>query len=93
MWLYAGVKDLLMKCQYKGCTREGLLCIPLGDTTPCEFYCVEHAFHEGYCYACGGFFAGIESFEFSRSGLCDECQDELDEDVWDENFDDETDEI
>lgn len=76
-----------MRCQKDECTREGLICVPPGGEPLVEFYCVEHAHGAGYCWACGGFFAGIGSFEVSRDGLCDECYDETRDD-FDEDFDD-----
>ena len=42
------------------------------------WYCHDHAADNGFCYCCGLFCAGIESFSFGRlPGLCDNCRDEI----------------
>lgn len=52
-----------------------------------DHYCAEHCQKNGYCYSCGEFWAGSESFDFSRSGLCSNCRSEYEED-YDEDEDD-----
>ena len=67
-------------CQHEGCNRQ--------DTTRChlhlytggtiiEYYCAEHCQQHGYCWLCGEFYGGIGSFEYSKSGLCPDCRDQL----------------
>jgi len=53
-------------------------------------YCAEHAYEEGFCWACGNFYGGAsERFDFQIGGqwLCDGCwsnfESESDED-WDD---------
>ncbi len=41
-----------------------------------EYVCSTHHHATGYCYGCGQFFGGIESFEFGN-GLCDDCNQDL----------------
>jgi len=46
------------------------------------YYCQEHCHVEGFCYGCGRFFAGIESFDFAEEqggikGLCGDCEDQF----------------
>lgn len=48
-----------------------------------DYYCAEHCQKNGYCYGCGHFWAGSESFDFGN-GLCSNCHGDLEE--WD--FDD-----
>lgn len=57
-------------CEESGCNNEAD-CYQLEDEL--FYYCHEHAQRAGFCWGCGGFWAGIESFDFSRSGLCSEC--------------------
>jgi hypothetical protein len=53
---------------------------------PPSYYCGGHAREEGFCVGCGQFCAGIESFDSSRSGLCEQCEGDLgDEDLDDED--------
>lgn len=84
------------------CMQEGCTCL---DVTECylpesdfgkpdEFFCAAHARENGYCVSCGVFSAGIESFEVSRTGLCEHCEDELrcelgeyDDDEYDDSMD------
>ena len=41
-------------------------------------YCYGHAIKSGFCCGCGGFFAGCESFDFSKhQGYCDDCYDDF----------------
>lgn len=62
-----------MLCQHEGCTRLGED-LDIDDNGPHFFYCLEHMRDAGWCPGCYRFSAGIESFEFSRSGYCDECE-------------------
>jgi len=41
-------------------------------------YCADHCQKNGFCYGCGEFWAGSESFDFSRNGLCSNCKDDPD---------------
>lgn len=43
--------------------------------SPDDWYCHKHAHSAGYCWSCGQFWGGIESFEFRANGLCDHCDD------------------
>jgi hypothetical protein len=77
-----------MTCEHDGCDREGNPCFLLDDPPdkPSYHFCGDHAHEEGFCRGCGGFFGGIESFEFGY-GLCDycevECEDEIEDlDPW-----------
>lgn len=73
-------------CQHEGCRSAGRLCVMQGwpritgpdDPDIEEWFCREHAAAHGYCPCCGSFNAGIDSFE--RSGICDHCADQLEDD-------------
>ena len=71
-------------CQHEGCTNPGQPCelpwvIGPPDKEPeYEYFCSMHAQEHGYCWMCGYFWRGAESFEFSKSGLCENCKSELD---------------
>jgi hypothetical protein len=68
-------------CMHPGCTeREHLVQLvnlfDEGEDAP-DFYCVHHV-PESYCWGCGYFCAGMESFDFAVErggikGLCEEC--------------------
>jgi hypothetical protein len=82
-------------CQHANCTSPGLPCFLPDDPddAPSFHFCAEHAPDEGFCWACGGFFAGIESFDSSRTGLCENCEadagdddDWTDEDCYDDDY-------
>lgn len=47
-----------------------------GWTDVHEYYCAEHAKENGYCFGCGNFWAGNESFDFSSSIYCENCREE-----------------
>jgi hypothetical protein len=67
------------RCWQPGCENKGIKCVIIGWNEEDEKsrYCHEHAAVNGFCYSCGIFCAGIESFDFGRyRGLCDNCADE-----------------
>jgi hypothetical protein len=105
------------QCEHPGCKAEGIPCFlpdygreedPFGDAvvTPDYYYCAEHAKVEGFCWGCGGFFGGLESFDFGYAyghikGLCENCDHqvktdcgEYDDEDWDDpdDYDDYPDE-
>jgi len=54
-------------------------------------YCAEHAYKEGFCWACGNFYAGAsERFDFQINGqrLCDGCWSNFyePENEWEEDY-------
>lgn len=65
----------LQRCQHEGCTHAGLPCFYPENYSqkPDEFFCGEHCHLAGYCRGCGKFWGGICSFDFSPSGLCENC--------------------
>jgi hypothetical protein len=83
-----------MTCQHEGCHEtENLVPCYLPDTDtagePDDYFCAEHCHDAGYCFMCGGFFAGICDFDFSKDGMCETCRSESDSDDdsdWDEAF-------
>lgn len=78
------------RCCNQGCENKGIKCLitgPLIDGEDERFrYCSEHAAENGFCYSCGIFCAGIESFDFGQyPGLCDNCIYEVrHNDSWDD---------
>lgn len=88
------IRGELHLCQEPGCMRPAIACEvpwvigdPLGKEPDYEWYCPVHAHKNGYCYMCGHFWAGVEMFDFNRSGLCENCQSEVEED-YDEEMQD-----
>jgi len=61
----------------EGCTEPALGCCYPDDDQPSEFYCCTHAAENGFCWLCGTFCGGLESFEFFHPGLCDQCYDQI----------------
>jgi len=67
-------------CQHKDCQEVGYTYTHPGTNPPeTVFYCANHAQAGGFCYSCGGFFGGMESFDFG-DGLCDDCEVEMEDD-------------
>jgi len=75
-------------CDHDGCEQDGDPCFLPDDPEgkPSHHYCDAHAHENGFCSLCGGFFGGIESFEFGN-GLCEICDDAVRSDAGE--FDDE----
>ena len=69
-------------CEHEGCLdRDVVECNLNDDDNTVEYFCAAHCFEAGYCYLCGNFCAGIESFDFdSPRGLCDNCRDQVNDD-------------
>ena len=68
-------------CAHRGCKRIGSACwLPDDDDRPGEYLCWKHIDGSGYCVGCGQFWAGVESFDLSRSQLCDNCEFQHDDD-------------
>ncbi len=68
------------RCWQFGCQNKGTKCLIPGalidDEDQKSRYCPDHAAENGFCYGCGIFYAGIESFDFGQyPGLCDNCAD------------------
>jgi hypothetical protein len=79
-------------CQKDDCKEPAIPCwMPDSDygvDDPDDLLCAEHCQEEGYCWGCGYFWAGIESFDFRANGLCDNCKDEYaDPDDYDDEID------
>lgn len=89
-----GLEKMNHPCEHEGCTEANatLPCYYPDYEGPYDYdhaslwLCAAHAQEEGFCWGCGQFWAGIESFDFDPAGLCDNCRDEHDSD--EERFDD-----
>jgi len=75
------VDRLAKLCEEQGCQKEAVECHlgygPSAQEDVFYWYCVDHARKHGFCYCCGEFWGGVNSFEFSRTGLCENCESEL----------------
>ena len=75
------------QCEHPGCKQDGIPCFlpDYGESetlTADSHYCPEHAKQYGFCYGCGQFWGGVETFEFAHvynipDGLCENCGDEV----------------
>lgn len=85
-------------CEHEGCqSTDTQLYTYLGfdedGKDVSEWLCIEHAIEAGFCYICGHFSAGMESYDFSQlEGVCGECVDMLrsetgEDDDYDDGFD------
>jgi len=88
------------RCWQPGCTETDTIKCRVyerdeadGKWKPDIFrYCHDHAKENGFCYCCGELCAGIESYEFTHPGLCDNCFDQIEADMgWDEPLEEEMD--
>lgn len=68
-------------CEEVGCDTAGTSCFyPDNETSePNHWYCAAHAFKHGFCWGCGLFWGGCESFDFAPlheglEGLCENCR-------------------
>lgn len=88
------------QCEHEGCEIAiGLTACFFPDNEsgePDEYFCTNHAPEHGFCYLCGTFNGGIESFDFAAAlggidGVCEQCFDQLDGDLINDNHDDDYD--
>lgn len=69
------------RCVCQRCGERAIECrLQSWNKRPDEMLCPQHARKAGYCPGCGQFWAGVDSFDFSRSGLCEHCQVEVESD-------------
>ena len=82
------LESLLPRCWDKDCKKRGEPCIlrDYNDNGDDEvyWYCAEHSHRHGFCFGCGEFWGGSESFDFGP-GYCSNCAPEFEED-YDENW-------
>lgn len=83
-------------CEHDGCTSKATReyeypvfeSVEGKTVVATAWICNEHVADEGFCINCGGFWAGVESYDFSRiKGVCENCIHEFDDDSENE-FDD-----
>lgn len=83
-------------CETEGCQEEGNPCWLPGNYDadhPDFWHCGKHMHQEGFCWGCGTFWGGVESFDFgagARTGLCENC---LSSGEFDEDEDEEMDAV
>lgn len=79
-----------VRCEERGCPQYGNPCwLPDDTDQPSFHFCYDHMHDAGFCPGCGGFWAGVESFDFSRTGYCENCAsqgDYPDDDDWNDDF-------
>ena len=71
------------RCGVRGCRRFGNECRLPDDSR--EWFCYLHMRDMGFCPGCRNFWAGVESFDFSRTGYCENCASGED---WDDDYSD-----
>lgn len=75
-------------CEHEGCSEIGKpRYIHSVDIEPNSWLCHEHAKEGGFCWSCSLFAAGTEEFDFSRSGTCGNCQEEIEVDLVEDDDD------
>lgn len=90
-------------CEEEGCEWEGTPCFypdnPIygwepkseGEEPvfePDHYLCAKHAYRAGFCFGCGAFWGGVESFDFDNpSHLCENCRTEVDDEQEDYDMD------
>ena len=76
-------------CEHEGCLDRDVIECNLNDNENTQyFFCVAHCYEEGFCWGCGGFWCGFESFDFNNpSHLCQNCREENEDDRYDPEID------
>ena len=82
-WLFCSFLEYLCpKCEEKDCNNRGEPCRLYDDEHDKDlifWYCSEHAQRNGFCFGCGEFCGGSESFDFGP-GWCSNCASEFEDD-------------
>lgn len=71
-------------CVHEGCTNKTWPAFYPDDEEEPIFVCDEHAYEEGFCFGCGGFWSGAsEFFDFNLGGthLCLDCHEEYRDEI------------
>ena len=76
------------RCEHKGCNSINVVECLLefyNDEKDIQeeykyYYCPKHCQKNGFCWCCGLFWGGVESFEFEPTGCCPNCVDQFKED-------------
>jgi hypothetical protein len=79
---------LTPKCWQKDCENKGEPCILRGDSNESDsiyWFCSEHSQRHGFCFGCGEFWGGTESFDFGP-GYCSNCASEFEEEVYEDDW-------
>lgn len=94
----ADLQAALTACKEPDCQEAGAGCFyPDNETNVANaFYCFKHAAKHGFCWGCGLFWGGCESFDFAEyrgrpSSLCENCgqvddEHELDEESFEDDL-------
>lgn len=74
-------------CEVKDCDQPGVeLWLPQWGISDAEekpvYYCDFHMHNQGWCPGCLCFYGGIESFDYSRTGFCENCSIEVEQDEY-----------
>lgn len=80
--VYRGEVPLMYIVRFQG-LRAAWDFIRRGWYKETYYYCASHCQKNGFCYGCGEFWAGSESFDFGP-GYCSNCAGEF-EDDWDDD--------
>ena len=80
-------------CNEKGCTVLPTIRCVFPDGADGGYYCQIHCEGAGFCYVCGQFWAGIDSFDFALprggiKGVCENCTDQIKADAGEYDLDD-----
>lgn len=74
--------QITTKCESKGCKERGFECrYEAWSEKPDHHYCGTHSKEKGFCYGCGLFWSGFESFDFGP-GYCSNCAPEFEENYY-----------
>jgi hypothetical protein len=86
---FAVLELLVPRCWNDGCKDHGAPCVIRGDDEEQDqvyWYCAKHSQRHGFCWSCGEFYGGTESFDFGP-GYCSNCASEFeDEEVYEEDW-------
>jgi hypothetical protein len=63
-----------LKCEHQhyDCNQPAIKCTIEDDLQP-EYFCIQHARENGYCFVCGYFSEGSEGFDIIHPGICNNC--------------------
>lgn len=79
------LESLIPRCQGELCIEKGDPCPLRGygedDEEAVYWYCSRHAKEHGFCFVCGEFWGGTESFDFGP-GYCSNCASEFEEEEY-----------
>lgn len=81
------IRETRKPCEQEKCREWGYpIFSAFEPDNPLGYYCEDHMRENGACPGCHQYLAGFESFEFSESEYCGDCEDAIRDEIDDDDY-------